>query len=175
MRHVDKVNKMMIARFVKRFGGRGGGADDDVVLNVHLNNVIAKKGCGVQTLHNFWDRMCRYIIDYEVRFLVGDFNMALWRVIPEMRARGMQINLLAWSPWMVFNGEKDDSCVRCDTCGSFAIGGITSIRLPFDCSKLGVHAPERESKNRLTQKAVKDETGKATSETVPYELFDAPR
>ena len=135
VRMVPKVNKMMVANFVKRFHDRGGGADDVVVLNVHLNNCIAKKDVqgDAEALHRFWERMCHYIMKYKVRFLVGDFNLALWIVIPEMRARGMLINLLAWQPWNVQDARRGGSCVRCDTIGIFAIGGCMSIRLPFDC------------------------------------------
>ena len=65
--------------------------------------------------------------------------------------------------------------MRCDTCGIFAIGGCTAIRLPFDCSKLGAPAPERGDANKLTRKSVKDEQGKATRNTLPHELWDVPR
>ena len=117
--------------------------------------------------------MCSYIVKYKVRFLVGDFNLALWVVIPEMRARGMQINLLAWQPWKV-EGAESGTSVRCDTCGIFAIGGITSIKWSFDCSVLDVCAPERGNAFKLARKSVKDAQGKPTRETQPHELFTVP-
>ena len=114
---------MMVVNCVKRFHGRDGGSGNVVVLNVHLNNCIAKKNVqqGAEALLGFWNRMCLYIMKYKVRFLVGDFNLALGMVIPEMRARGMLINLLVWQPWDVQDKHRGASCVRCDTCGIFAI------------------------------------------------------
>ena len=31
--------------------------------------------------------------------LLGDFNMSLWRVVPELRSRGVHASLVAWYPW----------------------------------------------------------------------------
>ena len=105
---------------------------------------------------------------YRVRFLVGDFNLALFLVIPEMRARNMLINLVAWQPWQVKGEPLEGSYVRCDTCGIFAIGGCASIKLPFDCSVLGVRpAPARGDGFQPSRKSVKNDQGKYTQETVP--------
>ena len=50
-----------------------------------------------------------------------------------------------------------------------------AIRLPFDCSVLGVPAPERGENFKPTRKSVKDAQGKPTQDTQPYELFTVPR
>ena len=36
---------------------------------------------------------------------MGDFNMSLFRVIPELRSRGVKIDLGAWYPWKSLEGE----------------------------------------------------------------------
>ena len=61
---VPKVNRMMAVRFVQRHANRGEQPGDVVVLNVHLNNCIAKKAVQnpTETLARFWDRMCSYIM-----------------------------------------------------------------------------------------------------------------
>ncbi len=51
------------------------------------------------------------LVRYEVKVLMGDFNMWLFRVIPEMRQRGLTIDLGAWLPWKGLPGglPKADS------------------------------------------------------------------
>ena len=42
---------------------------------------------------------------------MGDFNMSLFRVIPELRSRGAVLDLGAWYPWKSLEGEPmSDSC-----------------------------------------------------------------
>ena len=50
-----------------------------------------------------------------------------------------------------------------------------AINLPFDCSVLGVPAPERGENFQPTRKSVKDSQGKPTQQTIPYELSTVPR
>ena len=51
------------------------------------------------------------IQEYDVKVLMGDFNMALFRVIPELRSRGVTIDLAAWYPWKSAEGvQMADSC-----------------------------------------------------------------
>ena len=47
---------------------------------------------------------------------MGDFNMCLFRVIPELRSRGTTIDLAAWYPWRSLEGEP-----MSDSCGIFFI------------------------------------------------------
>ena len=48
---------------------------------------------------------------------MGDFNMSLFRVIPELRSRGAVIDLGAWYPWKSLEGEP-----MSDSCGIFFVG-----------------------------------------------------
>ena len=50
-------------------------------------------------------------VKHSVDVLMGDFSMALFRLIPELRSRGSTIDLVAWYPWKSSVGEPcADSC-----------------------------------------------------------------
>jgi hypothetical protein len=56
------------------------------------------------------------IQNFDVKVLMGDFNMALFLVIPELRSRGVTIDLAAWYPWKSAEGVQ-----MADSCGIFFI------------------------------------------------------
>ena len=80
-----------------------------------------------------WDNLAKLIRDLKVRFFTGDFNMALWCVIVELRVRGFQANLAAWYPWML----EGESCVRMDSCCIVVIGPCNGVWMLYDPSDLG--------------------------------------
>ena len=47
---------------------------------------------------------------------MGDFNMSVFRVVPELRERGVTIDLGAWYPWKSLGGEP-----MSDSCGIFFV------------------------------------------------------
>ena len=61
--------------------------------NVLANNKWPKK------LIAFWDWFSEKTQRFNVEVLMGDFNMSLFKVIPELRNRGATIDLGAWYPW----------------------------------------------------------------------------
>ena len=64
-----------------------------------MHNELANLVLG-QTKHNaFWEWIWEKIVLFKVQVLMGDFNMSLFKVIPELRSRGVDINLGAWYPW----------------------------------------------------------------------------
>ena len=86
------------------------------VLVVHLHPHVANKNTGFAIEHDdipVW--LSELILDFGVDILMGDFNMWLWKVIPELRRKKVVINLLAWFPWKA----KDDGEAMCDSCGIF--------------------------------------------------------
>ena len=98
------VSKVMVATVKMRyFKIRGSGEDgsdckDEItIVNVHLHCMTAKGDVsnGAHSKKLFWDELAQTIVEFGARFLCGDFNMALRSVIPELRARGFQINLAA--------------------------------------------------------------------------------
>ena len=122
---------------------RGGGADGDedgeiyeiTICNVHLNH---KTSTGMLGYNNFWDQLAKYLCMFRPRFLCGDFGSALFNVVPELRARGFQINLAAWHCW-VNSGDVDQ--VMMDDEAIFRLGPCKGIRMCFDASVFGFTSP----------------------------------
>ena len=83
---------------------------------VHMHNELANNVLGPQKLNFFWAWLSEKIEAYEVQVLMGDFNMSLFRVIPEVRSRGAVIELGAWYPWKSLKGEP-----MSDSCGIFFV------------------------------------------------------
>ena len=69
------------------------------VMVVHMHNDLANLVHGVKKLEDFWGWLSEKIQEFKVQVLMGDFNMSLFRVIPELRSRGAVIDLGAWYPW----------------------------------------------------------------------------
>ena len=46
----------------------------------------------------FWDDLACALVSTNTDILCGDFNMALWRVVPELSSRGLRITVLAFYP-----------------------------------------------------------------------------
>ena len=108
------MSKIMIASakmrcFKLRGGGdelRGGGDDDDpqedkddiVICNAHMHALTTQTRLiqGSTKYKDFWDDLAKYLVYFQVRYLCGNFNEALFCVVPELRARGFQINIAAW-------------------------------------------------------------------------------
>ena len=98
------MTRVMIASLKMRyFRTRGGGdeaksVDELTIINVHLNHMTAKKDVsnGALAYKRFWDVLARYLAEFRPSIMSGDFNMALFSVVPELTARGFQINLAAW-------------------------------------------------------------------------------
>ena len=66
------------------------------VMVVHMHNDLANLVLGTNKLKAFWDWFWEKIERFKVQVLMGDFNMPLFRVIPELRSRGATIDLAAW-------------------------------------------------------------------------------
>ena len=85
-----------------------------VLMNCHLNNQTARKVIkgGSHSLKAYFDEITEYAIRFGVRIMAGDWNMALWMVIGELRARGLLVNLASWYPFKMTNVTmlKIDSC-----------------------------------------------------------------
>ena len=75
------------------------------IMVLHMHNHLASGRFGVQKLRQFWDWLWGKVSHFGVQVLMGDFNMCLFRVIPELRRRGAVIDLGAWYPWKTLDGE----------------------------------------------------------------------
>ena len=86
------------------------------VMVIHLHHHMAN-GKWKQPLLEFWGWLAEKIRTHDVKVVMGDFNMSLFGVIPELRSRGVEIDLCAWYPWKASsNGER-----MSDSCGIFFV------------------------------------------------------
>ena len=84
---------------------------EHVAMVVHMHNELANLVLGNTKLEAFGDFLWEKIDRFKVQVLMGDFNMSLFRVIPELRSRGAVIDLGAWYPWESLEGKPmSDSC-----------------------------------------------------------------
>ena len=70
-------------------------------MHNELANLVLKQ----HRLEQFWGWLSEKIVEFNVQVLMGDFNMSLFRVIPELRSREVVIDLGAWYPWKSLEGE----------------------------------------------------------------------
>ena len=133
------ITRWMVASCRMRFWALGE-QDTITFMCVHLNHMTAKKEIseGSQSLKRFWDEIVGDITKHGVRIFTGDLNMQLFPAVAELRARGLQANLAAWYPWI----NHLETHPRIDSCAIILIGPCEGIRMAYDCSVLGIHAPE---------------------------------
>ncbi|MCP4241607.1 MAG: hypothetical protein GY772_13685, partial [bacterium] len=90
------------------------------ILCAHFHHLTAKRERFAAARIHFWDTLVDLCVRYGVRYIGGDFNMALYRVTGEARRRGLHVSLAASYAWRVT--ASDD--VRYDSCGLFVVGPI---------------------------------------------------
>ena len=122
---------------------------------------------GSRSFKEFWDLVACYIMEFAVRLVTGDFNMALWFAVVELRARGFQANLAAWCPWK----KSDEAKIRMDSCAIIVIGPAVGLRRMYDPSVLseGILASELPENWSNMQEIVRDDDGKE-KERRPWEV-----
>ena len=77
---------------------------------------LQKKEHGFARQHEeYWEHLAQVLREHEVHVLMGDFNMALFKVVPELRSRGVPATLVAWYPWRSELGKV----MMADSCGIF--------------------------------------------------------
>ena len=81
--------------------------------------------------------------------------MALFEVVPQLRARGIQINLAAWYCWK----NHLEQHVRADSCAIFRLGPCQGIRMCFDASAFGLTSPTLPSNCSMVMETLRDEDG----------------
>ena len=85
----------------------------------HMHPGCAKKANtgGSERYKAFWDKLAQVIVTYKSRVLGMDANMALWCVVPELRARGIMVSMAAFFPFY----REPETEPRVDSLGIFAI------------------------------------------------------
>ena len=71
---------------------------EHVAMVVHMHNDLANNKWP-RKLADFWFWLLMKICQFKVQVIMGDFNMSLFRAVPELRSRGLMIDLGAWYPW----------------------------------------------------------------------------
>ena len=162
------MSRIMIASAkMRHFRIRGGGADGDededideiTICNVHLHPKTAKRDLseGGRVYHSFWDQLAQHLATFRPRFLCGVFNVALFAVVPELRARGFQVSVAAWQCWQN-NLERN---LTTDTSAIFRVGPCKGIRMCFDASVFGFTSPKLPTTCSMVMEKLRDPKGKA--------------
>lgn len=84
-------------------------------MDLHVHNHLAN-GKWPQKLEHFWGWIVEKLRTYDVKVHMGDSNMSLFKVFPELRSRGVVVDLGAWPPWKSFAGTA-----MSDSCGIFCV------------------------------------------------------
>lgn len=86
------------------------------ILVIHLHTHVANNKQGFrQQQQSVSQWLPKLINDFDVGILMGDFNMWLWKVIQQLREKGVVVNFFAWFPWTATQGGQ----AMCDSCGIF--------------------------------------------------------
>ena len=120
---VDAYTRVLVAKVSLDHSVAFIGHEHNVMV-VHLHHHLANNKWP-QRLHNFWPWLVDKLQKHDVKVLMGDFNMALFRVIPELRSRGVVIDLAAWYPWKAL----EDGEAMADSCGIFFLNAPGEYKL----------------------------------------------
>ena len=113
--HAEAYSRCIVARITTDSNVGFLGKTHNVMV-IHVHNHLANNRFGTQKLKAFWQWLLQKLKQYDVRVLMGDFNMALFRVIPELRSCGAVVDLAAWFPWKTYAGTA-----MSDSCGIFFV------------------------------------------------------
>ena len=111
---------------------------------------------GAKRYKELFDHLAKEIIEFRCRLLTIDANMSMWAVVPEMRARGVQICLAAWAPWHLEHVPE----VHSDSCGIFVIGPFEGIIYAYGAEAFGLDPAFLDDQNQKARFNRVDATGK---------------
>ncbi len=92
------ISRLLVAKVAVRRGINHIGTEVNAMV-VHMHNDFANRKLRPSELPAWYDKLRGMLVRYEVKVVMGDFNMWLFRIIPEMRQRGLTVDLGAWLPW----------------------------------------------------------------------------
>ena len=108
------------------------------IMCMHLHYHVANNVKGFRRqLVATWPRMASLINKYGVDVLMGDFNMSLFKVAPELRSCGVQVDLMAWYPW-----RSTEGMMMSDSAGIFLINKKATVELHVGLECLHAGNPE---------------------------------
>jgi hypothetical protein len=95
------------------------------IMCMHLHNHVANNVKSFRRqLVATWPRLAKLINTHGVDVLMGDFNMSLFKVAPELRSCGVEVDMVAWYPW-----RSTDGHMMSDSQGIFLINKKATIEL----------------------------------------------
>ena len=103
------------------------------VMAVHGHYMTMKMQLKREDYNEWWDKIHAMIQQHDVNFLVGDFNMSLTQVVPQLRKRGLQIDTISWYPWL----HLEENCLGMDSMAIFYIGGDMISKMPWNIDNIG--------------------------------------
>ena len=101
------------------------GRTHQVVMETHVSNKLANLNLSAakQKLRSHLDWQAELTHYYQVKVVMGDYNMALFHAVKYFRSRGMVVDVGAWYPWKSINigpeplkGQPSGKAM-CDSCG----------------------------------------------------------
>ena len=107
------------------------------------------------------------IITHGSCIITGDANMAMWCIVPELRARGIEISLCSWYPFTANNG---DGIPHSDSCFIATIGPVEGVRCAYAPShfNLGPKDPDLPKRGVIKLHQCKDDRGIPQGGFVPF-------
>ena len=90
----------------------------------HLHQQVANKNTGFrQNNDSYKPFLADRLREHHVQVLMGDFNMSLFKVVPELRNNGLRVQLVAWYPWRLkadsWRNTGSNDNLMADSCGIF--------------------------------------------------------
>jgi hypothetical protein len=83
-----------------------------------MNMLFAKR-----VTDKLWKDIYDVIVEHDVKFLVGDWNMSLPQVVPRLTEFGLHVECCSWYPWLHKAEAVDGFHLGMDSVAMFYIGG----------------------------------------------------
>ena len=106
-------------------------------MGVHGHHHTMNMNISSDKTNEWLDKLKETIDEYNVHFLVGDFNMSLMEVVPRLKARGLEFDTCSWYPWLHEETHARGHCLGMDSCAIFYIGGNVHCKMPWDIDSIG--------------------------------------
>ena len=130
------TTRVMICKFKwkQNIGHLG---NEVTVMGVHGHYKTMNMYFAAKVNNELWSKIHALIVEHNVNFLVGDWNMSLPQVVPRLSELGLRVDLCAWYPWLHETQEKDGFYFGMDSCAMFYIGGDVACQLIWDYYSIG--------------------------------------
>ena len=173
------TTRVMICKFKwkQNIGHLG---NEVTVMGVHGHYKTMNMYFAAKVNNELWSKIHALIVEHNVNFLVGDWNMSLPQVVPRLSELGLRVDLCAWYPWLHETQQKDGFYFGMDSCAMFYIGGDVACQLIWDFYSIGdiltdaARDPKQRPRSRQDGPVFDVYCGEKNGETcnVPGQLWD---